>query len=120
MLAYGNELSALYSELDHYRPLAHDSVDREYILTDRVYCLLTGLRPEFENIRSQLCHREDPLSFEDSISQLLNEESRLQEMKGSSEGSAYAVTTLGGIAPNRSGSSTSNPTSTKKQASSQK
>ena len=100
LLAYANELSAIYSELDHYRPPAHDSVDREYILTDRVYRLLTGLRPEFENIRSQSCHRESPLSFEDAISQLIGEESRLQEMKGGSESSAYAVTTSLGTATN--------------------
>ena len=114
MLAYANALSAICSELDHYRPPAHESVDREYVLTDRVYCLLRGLRQKFENIRSQLCHRENPLSFEDAISQLISKESRLQEMKGSSEGSANAVTTLGRTAPNRSGLWTSNPTSTKK------
>ena len=37
VLAYANELSAIYSELDHYRPPAHDSVDREHILTNRVF-----------------------------------------------------------------------------------
>ena len=114
VLAYANELSTIYSELDHYIPPAHDSIDREHILTYRVYHLLTSLRPEFENIRSQLCHQENPQSFEDTISQLLSEDSWLQEMKGRSEGSSYVATTLGGTTPNRSGSSTSNPTSTKK------
>ena len=97
LLAYAKELSAIFSELDHYRPPAHDSVDREYILADRVYRLLTGLRLDFKNVRSQSCHRESPLSFEDAISQLIGEESQLQEMNGSSESSAYAVTTLVGI-----------------------
>ena len=58
---------------------------------DRVYKLLQGLRPEFEGIRSQLYHRENPLTFDDVVSQLMSEESRLQEMKGGEEGSAYAV-----------------------------
>ena len=100
LLVYAKELSAIFSELDHYRPPAHDSVDREYILADRVYRLLMGLTPEFMNIRSQSCHRESPLSFEDAISQLIGEESRLQEMKGSSESSAYVVTTLVGTTIN--------------------
>ena len=85
MLAYANDLSAIYSELDHAGPPARDSVGREYTLIGRVYRLLIRQRPEFEKIISQLCHGENPLSFEDAISQLLSEESRIQEMKGSSE-----------------------------------
>ena len=43
---------------------------------DRVYHLLQGLRPEFEGIRSLL------QGLDDAVSQLINEESRLQEQKG--------------------------------------
>ena len=70
---------------------------------DRVYRLLQGLRPEFENLRSLLCNRENPITFDDAASQLIEEESRLQEMKRSSESSAYAVTTPGGIPPSQHG-----------------
>ena len=31
---YANELSFIYSELDHHRPPIHNSVDREYTLDD--------------------------------------------------------------------------------------
>ena len=54
ILTYANELSSIYSELDHYRPPAHKSVDREYVLMDRVYKLLQGLNPDFESIQNQL------------------------------------------------------------------
>ena len=59
---------------------------------DRVYRLLQGLRSEFEGIRGQLLSREAPLLFGDTITQLLNEESRLQEQKGVSECSVFAIT----------------------------
>ena len=81
----------IYSGLDHCRPLVHNSVEREYTLMDRVYQLLQGLRSEFESIRSQLCNRENPISFDDTVSQLIGEESRLQDIKGSGEGAAYVT-----------------------------
>ena len=43
ILAYANELSDIYCELDHYRPPDLDSADKEYVLMDRVYKLLQGL-----------------------------------------------------------------------------
>ena len=49
------------------------------------------LRPEFEGIRSQLYNRENPLTLDDTVSQLMTEESPLQEMKGGDESSACAV-----------------------------
>ena len=82
----------MFSELDHYRPPVHNSGDRDYILMDRIYKLLQRLRPEFEGIRSQLYNRETSLTFNDPVSQLLNEENRLQDMKGGEESSACAVT----------------------------
>ena len=53
LLSYANELSSIFSELEHYRHPVCSSGDRDYILMDRVYKLLQGLRPEFEGIRSQ-------------------------------------------------------------------
>ena len=43
--------------------------------------IITSLRPESEGIHSQLYNREHTLSFDDVVSQLLSEESHLQEMK---------------------------------------
>ena len=56
---------------------------------DRVYKLLQGLQPEFEAICSQLFNRENPLSFDDTVSQLLIKESRLQEIKGRIDSTSY-------------------------------
>ena len=81
VLKYASKLSLIYNELDHYTPI-HNSVDREYVLTDRVYRLLQGLRSELEGIRSQLYNTENSLSFDDAVSELTCEEGRLQEMKG--------------------------------------
>ena len=89
ILEYANDLSTIFSEIDHYRPLVHSTGDRDYILMDRVYKLLQGLRPKFER-RSQLYNRGNPLTFDDAVSQLMTEESRLQEMRGE-ESSACAV-----------------------------
>ena len=82
IITYANELSSIVGELDHYRLPIHSSGGRDYILMGRVYKLLHGLRHEFEGIRSQLFNRETSLTFDDAVSQLLNEESRLQDMKG--------------------------------------
>ena len=56
---------------------------------DKVFMLLQGLKPEFEGNCSQLDNRENSLSFD---VQLLSEQSRLQEMKGGGDSSAYSVT----------------------------
>ena len=77
-----NELSDIFSELDHYRPLDHNSANMEYVFMDRVYKLLPGLRPEFEILCIQLFNKENPLSFDKIISQLLTKERCLQKMKG--------------------------------------
>ena len=92
IIAYANELSSIFGELDHYRPPINSSGDRDYILMDRVYKLFQGLKLEFEGIRSQLYNRETSLTFDDAVSQLLNEESQLQDMRGGAETSAYSIT----------------------------
>ena len=45
MLTYANELSDIFSELDHYHPLDHELSNKEYVLMDQVYKLLQGLQP---------------------------------------------------------------------------
>ena len=74
ILRYANELITIFSEIDHYRPCVHSIGGRDYILMDRVYKLLQGLRPKFEGIRSQLYNIENPLTFDDAVSQLMSEE----------------------------------------------
>ena len=73
---------------------------------DRVYKLLQGLRPDFEGIKSQLCSRENSVTFGDTVSQLFSEESLLQEMKGGEDSSACAVTQPRASAATQSGQPT--------------
>ena len=80
VLEFANALNALWSELDFYRPLPTDSTAREYILKGRTHCFLTGLRPEFETMRSMLFNREQPLSFDESVVQVIREETRLKAL----------------------------------------
>ena len=82
LISYANELSSIFGELDHYRPPISSSEDRAYILADRLYKVLQGLKPKFEVIKIQLYNRENPLIFDEAVAQLLGEESRLLEMKG--------------------------------------
>ena len=81
VLEYSNELNALWSEIDFCRPLPTDPKGRDYILKGRTYRFLTGLRPEFETIRTLLLHREHPLTFDESIVQVIQEESRVKAMQ---------------------------------------
>ena len=73
---------------------------------DRVYRLLQGLQPEFESLKSQLCNWENPISFNDRVSQLIGKESHLQDIKGSGEGAAYVTMNLGGTSSTQQGQST--------------
>ena len=81
VLEYSNELNALWSEIDFYRPLPTDPKGRDYILKGRTYRFLTGLRPEFETIRTLLLHREHPLTFDESVVQVIQEESGVKAMQ---------------------------------------
>ena len=107
LINYANELSVIFRKLDHFRPPISSLGDREYILVDRVYKLLQGLRPEFEGIRGQLYNRENPLTFDEAVAQLLDEESRLLEMKGG-ETTAYIVTQPGNLATTQHGTNLPN------------
>ena len=81
VLEYSNELTAIWNEIDFYRPLPTDPTGREYILKGRTYAFLTGLRPEFETIRSLLLNRERSASFDESVIHVIKQESRLQAMQ---------------------------------------
>ena len=77
VIVYANELVAISKELDHYRPPNLSSIDREYILRDRVYLFLLGLNSTFENFRGQIFNRPSKVSLEDVITLAIHEESRL-------------------------------------------
>ena len=81
VLEYSNELTVIWNEIDFYRPLPTDPTGREYVLKGRTYAFLTGLRPEFETIRSFLLNRERSASFDESVIHVIKEESRLQAMQ---------------------------------------
>ena len=89
ILKYSNELRDIHTELDHCYPQSTDSVTRAREDTNRLCQLLQGLRPEFEMIRSQLCNREEEPTFDIAVTKLMQEESRLQALKGEIEGNAY-------------------------------
>ena len=65
------------------------------------------MRPEFEGIKGQLYNRENPLTFDEAVAQLLGEESRLLEMKGG-ETTAYTVTQPGNSATTQHGTNLPN------------
>ena len=90
VLEYSNELQALWKEIDFYRPLPTDPKGREYALKGRTYRFLTGLRSEFETARSLLFNRENPLSFSESVVQIIREEGRLMSMNISSPAESQA------------------------------
>ena len=92
VLGYSNELQALWKEIDFYQPLPTDPKGREYALKGRTYRFLTGLRPEFETARSLLFNRENPLSFNESLVQIIREEGRLMSMNISSPAKSQACT----------------------------
>ena len=80
VLEYANELNPLWSELDFYQPLPTDLAVREYLLKGRNHCFLTSLPPEFETVRSMLFIRENSLSFDESVVQVIREETRLKAL----------------------------------------
>ena len=81
VIEYSNELNALWSEIDFYWPLPTDPKGRNYILKGRTYRFLTGLRAEFETIRTLLLHRENSLSFDESVVRVIQVECRIKAMQ---------------------------------------
>ena len=91
VLTYSNELRAVFNDLDHCRPPSTDSIARAYEATNRLCQFLQGLRPEFELIRSQLYNREIEPTFDQAVSKVMQEESRLHSLRGVIESTAYAA-----------------------------
>ena len=89
VISYSNELRAIYHKLDHCYPLSTDRVARDREATTRLCIFLQGLRPEFEIIRSQLFNREAEPTFDEAISKVKGEESRLKALQIHIESSAY-------------------------------
>ena len=90
VMAYANELSSIYNELDFYRPPQYNTLQWEYVVQDRIYHFLEGLRPEFEGLRSQLynsgTHKK---TLDDTIATVVREEGRLQQMRVNPDASAF-------------------------------
>ena len=100
ILTHSSELRDIHTELDHCWPGSTDLVARAQAATLRLCQLLFSLRPEFEVIRSQLYNQEIEPTFEEVVTKLLTEESRLQRVKNSAEHSSYAAKTYWSTAPN--------------------
>ena len=81
VLAYSNELRDIHNELDHCHPQSTDPLARAREATNRLYQFLQGLRPEFEIVRSQLFNRDEEPTFDEAITKVMQEESRLQALK---------------------------------------
>ena len=91
ILTYSNELRAIHTELDHCYLQSTDLVARTREATNRLCQLLQGLRLDFETVRSQLYNRDEEPTFDKAVSKLMQEESRLQTLKGEVEGRVYAT-----------------------------
>ena len=89
ILTYSNELRTIHAELDHCYQQSSDPTARTREATNRLCQLLQGLRLDFETVRSQLYNRDEEPTFDEAVSKLIQEESRLQALKGEVEGSAY-------------------------------
>ena len=84
ILIYCNELRDIHTKLDHCYPISREA-------TNRLCQFLQGLRPEFEIVRSQLFNRDEEPTFDEAVTKVMQEESRLQALKGVIEGHAYVT-----------------------------
>ena len=91
VLTYSNELRDIHAELDHCYPISTDRVARAREATNRLYQFLQGLRHEFEIVRSQLFNRDEEPTFDEAVTKVMQEESRLQDLKGVMEEHAYVA-----------------------------
>ena len=89
VITYSNEICAIHHELDHCHPLSADPVAQAREATTQLCIFLQGLRPEFEIIRSQLSNREVEPTFDEAISKVKGEESRLKALQNHIESSAF-------------------------------
>ena len=67
----------IWREIDYLWPTQNlQSVERQYIVKQRLFTFLMGLNDIYENVRSQLLHREKLRSLEEAIGAILQAESR--------------------------------------------
>ncbi|XP_078441459.1 uncharacterized protein LOC144711354 [Wolffia australiana] len=70
VLQYSSKLKAVWREIDYLWPTHNpQSVERQYILKQRLFTFLMGLNPTYESVRSQLLHREKLPSLEELLEQ---------------------------------------------------
>ena len=89
VLTYSNELWDIFNDLDHCRPPSTDPIARAHESTNCLCQFLQGLRPEFELIRSQPYNREEEPTFDQAVSKIMQEESRLHSLRGVIDSTAY-------------------------------
>ncbi|XP_078434506.1 uncharacterized protein LOC144705610 [Wolffia australiana] len=79
VLQYSSKLKAMWREIDYLWPTKNpQSVEREYILKQRLLTFLMGLNSVYESVRSQILHREKLPSLEDAIGIIRQAESRIR------------------------------------------
>ena len=103
IITYSNELRVIHNELDHCYPLSTDPVARAREATTRLCIFLQGLRPEFEIVRSQLFNREVEPTFDEAVSKVKGEESRLKALQNHIESSAFLTKGLKNSGQNQQG-----------------
>ena len=75
---YANDLINLWRELYLYGSPTPNSLDRDYILCDRVFFFLIGLNSDFDVFQTQMFNKEKKPSLEIFIAQTIREENHLR------------------------------------------
>ena len=79
VMQYSSKLKAIWRKIDYLWPTQNpQSVEREYILMQRLFAFLNGLNDVYETVRSQLLHREKLPSLEEAIGGIRQAECRLR------------------------------------------
>ena len=82
---YANQLKTLWREFDHYRVIKTKcpqdaAVLKDFIEQYRVYNLLVGLNPEFDQVRIQVLGKLEVPCFNEVVTLIRGEESRRSVM----------------------------------------
>ena len=87
VVAYSSKLKAIWREIDFYWPVENPhSQERKNELKVRMFAFLMGLNSEYENLVSQLIHREKLPNLDEAIGEIVKVESRKGVSVESSQG----------------------------------
>ena len=79
VIQYSSKLKAIWREIDYLWPTQNpQSVERQYILKQKLFTFLMGLNPIYEAVGNQLLHREKLPSLEEAIGAIRQAESRIR------------------------------------------